>query len=270
MVRLVPLTLSIFAASIVSLAAADAHQRAGPSASPAQRKQLRNTDGYANSLRELDEIIRKSPGLWQAYDARANLFIQRRNWPAALQDLNSTIRLEPAFFEASWKRSLVYLRLHNYAASLKDLDALAKVTFQTQNPGELALTLSQRAWIRASCPDGSFRDGQRSLQDAQKACTLSKWENDDYVDTLAAAYAERGDFDSAVRYEEQAIALKNSEHSRDVQEIAEFKQKHHDQQDQREADDFAARLAKEDKTVIEGYAKRLALYKQRRPYHGPL
>ena len=46
------------------------------------------------------------------------------------------------------------------------------------------------------------------------------------IDTLAAAYAEAGDFDSAVRYEEQAMSAPNAnEISRLLQEhMAMFKQ----------------------------------------------
>jgi hypothetical protein len=34
------------------------------------------------------------------------------------------------------------------------------------------------------------------------------WKDEDMIDTLAAAYAETGDFDSAVRYVAQALAMK--------------------------------------------------------------
>jgi two-component SAPR family response regulator len=35
-----------------------------------------------------------------------------------------------------------------------------------------------------------------------------QWKDEDMIDTLALAYAEAGDFDSAVRYEEQALGVK--------------------------------------------------------------
>jgi tetratricopeptide (TPR) repeat protein len=40
---------------------------------------------------------------------------------------------------------------------------------------------------------------------AQSACELRQWKNPNYLDTLAAAYAEVGDFDRAVQCVTQAI-----------------------------------------------------------------
>jgi hypothetical protein len=40
------------------------------------------------------------------------------------------------------------------------------------------------------------------MQDAKVACKLTNWKDATVIDTLAAACAELGDFDSAVRYGE--------------------------------------------------------------------
>jgi len=68
---------------------------------------------------------------------------------------------------------------------------------------------NQLAWIKATCPDASFRDGKEAVSAASKACELTGWKNGDWIDTLAAAYAEAGDFKRAVGFEEQAMRTGN-------------------------------------------------------------
>jgi tetratricopeptide (TPR) repeat protein len=67
------------------------------------------------------------------------------------------------------------------------------------------------AWLLATCPQASVRDGKKAVQYALQACELSEWKDPACVDTLAAAYAEGGDFDHAVKYEQQSLtAIGNS------------------------------------------------------------
>jgi hypothetical protein len=40
-----------------------------------------------------------------------------------------------------------------------------------------------------------------------KACEASDWEDASFIDTLAAAYAEQGEFEAAVKYANQAVEL---------------------------------------------------------------
>jgi tetratricopeptide (TPR) repeat protein len=63
--------------------------------------------------------------------------------------------------------------------------------------GDYSYTLNCLAWLLATCPDGRHRDGLKAVMYAERACELTGWTDIDYLDTLAAAYAEVGEFERA-------------------------------------------------------------------------
>jgi tetratricopeptide (TPR) repeat protein len=68
--------------------------------------------------------------------------------------------------------------------------------------------LNDYAWALATSPNESLRDGALALEIATRAIENTDGEAlPNYLDSLAAAYAEIGDFDAAVREEKRAIEI---------------------------------------------------------------
>ena len=98
------------------------------------------------------------------------------------------------------------------------------------------------AWLLASCPQDDCRDGKQAVALARRLCAVDGFKSPLLLDTLAAAQAQAGEFDAAVRTAEQAIDLIGET---DV--------------------DGRTRLANR----LQGLRARLELYKLGRPHHGP-
>jgi tetratricopeptide (TPR) repeat protein len=61
------------------------------------------------------------------------------------------------------------------------------------------------AWLEATNPDASMRDGPQAVGHALRAIQLSGNRSANFLGTLAAAYAEEGDYDLAAATQDQAI-----------------------------------------------------------------
>jgi tetratricopeptide (TPR) repeat protein len=69
-----------------------------------------------------------------------------------------------------------------------------------------ATTLRQAAWVLATSPDATLRNGDEALAFAVRAVELSGGNDARMLDTLAAAYAEKGQFADAVLTARRALA----------------------------------------------------------------
>jgi hypothetical protein len=62
------------------------------------------------------------------------------------------------------------------------------------------------------------RDGARAVELAAKACEITKYEQPHILSTLAAAYAETGDFDKAREWSQKAVDLNKEGQDADITE----------------------------------------------------
>jgi WD40 repeat protein/Flp pilus assembly protein TadD len=160
-----------------------------------------NKKEFAKALADFDEQIRLEPKEALGYGNRGWARMDQKEFDKALVDFNEAIRLEPENSVPYDNRSQLWRRKKEFDKALADLSDSIRL-----NPTN-AFAHNNRAWLWATCADGRYRDGARAVESATRACELTDWKHASNVDTLAAAYAEHGEFDKAVRWQEEAIKL---------------------------------------------------------------
>ncbi len=158
------------------------------------------TREYENALRDFDEAIRLDPKSAKAYYGRGCVWARGEQNAKALADLSQAVKLDPKDVSAYVDRGLVRMILGEWELALADWDVALKL-----DPKQVS-ALTYRATVRAGSADPTFRDAAKALKDAREACELTNWKAGGPLASYAAACAEGGYFDDAVRWQTLANA----------------------------------------------------------------
>jgi tetratricopeptide (TPR) repeat protein len=160
---------------------------------------------YNRALRLLDPNDTNSTSI--VYYNRGNIWDQKDEFDKAIADYNQALAINPKFPHAYTNRGGVWRKKGEYEKAIADYNQCLAV-----DPKH-ASAYADLAFLRATCPDKKYRDGKKAVENAKKAYELDggkKWES---LDSLAAAYAESGDFEKAKEWEAKAIEMANTDKS---------------------------------------------------------
>jgi tetratricopeptide (TPR) repeat protein len=149
---------------------------------------------YAEALR----LAPNNPAIWvsRGHEWRKDLKVD-----TAIADFNQAIRLDPAFAPAYVARGNVWKQIGRFDLAIQGFSDLVRLNPQDPVAHQMLARILATAHLEQS------RNGKWALDEATRACELAHWIDPDALDTLAAASAEIGDFESAVRWQGLAIKL---------------------------------------------------------------
>jgi tetratricopeptide (TPR) repeat protein len=145
------------------------------------------------------EWLAVSPFDVAAHSSVAVAMAQTGDLVTAARQLGYVMMLQPNAEEA-------LAQLHQIVLSMvKAPDGLQQLRDIATNAPDSPRMLDELAWLLATYPDSNLRDGAEAIRLAERACALTDRRVPALLATLAAAYAETGDFSRGVAAGEEAL-----------------------------------------------------------------
>lgn len=152
------------------------------------------------AVEELEKFRKEHPQDLPALLQLAMLYAAQQDYEGAIRTYGQVLAVEPANFLAYRGRADALLGLGRHAEAIADYERAFQI--EPKEPG----ILNNFAWVLATSPDDKVRNGRRAVRMATEACKQTNYEQAHILSTLAAGYAESGDFASALKWSEKALA----------------------------------------------------------------
>jgi tetratricopeptide (TPR) repeat protein len=232
----------------------------------------------AQAEADVQKLLKLDPELPQAILLRSLLAAQKKDWGQAISDLQMLLQTDPtnpryrlqlaAYFvgdhrprkaidlltqileglgddqedrelkaDALRARGDALLSVGRHADAIRDYEEALKI-----DPNDTGV-LNNLAWVLATSPEDNLRDADRSIALGTKACELTNYARPHILSTLAAGYAEKGDWETAIKWSSKAVELGSKAKENDEDDVLD--------QLQKELESYKQRKPWREKQVIE-------------------
>lgn len=179
------------------------------------------------ALKDYSDAIRLRPSVSAWFNNRGLIYAEQKKYDEAIQDYTAAIDLDDENPLSYRNRAMAYSNKKQFDKAVADMEKGVEL-----DP-EMPYAQNGLAWLLCTCPEDKIRNGKKALIHAKKACELTSYKNGGYLDTLAAAFAELGEWAQAIEWQEKAL----------------------------KSNDFPL-------NDLEAAKKRLELFKSKKPYRG--
>ena len=168
-----------------------------------------NYEEAATNFRKATEL---NPKFVEAYYNWGELLEQMGKRDEAIAEWLKAVEVTPGYAKAQYRLGDAYYQMGMIR------EALAHWRKGISVEANHLAVLNQVAWLLATNPDNSIRNGGEAVAYAERALGLAGGEKPEILDTLAAAYAEAGRFSSAARTARRALVLATQQNKQELVE----------------------------------------------------
>ncbi|MCD6334854.1 MAG: tetratricopeptide repeat protein, partial [Candidatus Latescibacteria bacterium] len=153
------------------------------------------------AILSFEEALRRRPNFMEARSNLGVALFQEGRMRESEEQFRRVLRVRPDQDKAWENLGTVLMRQDRYREAA---DLFQR--WMRQAPDQPRAILST-AWLLAVCPDADVRNGREAVRLAEEVCRASGYRSPGALGVLAAAYAEEGRYEEAVRYAERAFEM---------------------------------------------------------------
>jgi len=154
---------------------------------------------FEDALKDFSNCLHLDREHAPAYSSRAGVFIRKGLYREALEDIGAALLLKPQNSGYLHNRAVILTALGRYGEAIRDYMRVIELSPRS------AGSYNNLAWILTTAKDPAYRDCRKAITYAGKALEIGS--NGAWMDTLATAHAECGEFEKAVSIETLAYKL---------------------------------------------------------------
>lgn len=163
---------------------------------------------YGDAIKDIQLIVKNQPKETPNLELlmELGLLYSMDDRPAeAIKVFSQVTKLDSDNWQAYRMRGDTFLAIKDYTKAIADFEKALKLAPKDQE--ERSGILNNLSWTLSTSLTDDVRDGKRALELGLEACELTDYKKPHILSTLAAAYAEVGEFDKAVEWAGKAVEL---------------------------------------------------------------
>jgi tetratricopeptide (TPR) repeat protein len=180
----------------------------------------------ADAINDFKLLVERDPGNIFRRMQLANAYSVDKRPRKAIDVMSAILDTDPKNTLALRTRGDTLLSVGDHIAAVQDyekaIEAIGNIELieaDERQRSDAAAIYNNLSWVLATSPNDAVRDGKRAVELGEKAAELSEYKEAHILSTLAAGYAEAGDFEKAIEWSTKSVEIGREEEHAQIEQL---------------------------------------------------